>query len=103
MTIQKETSKVVYIADGIASTFVIPFYFFNEDIAVYINNSDTPLTENIDYTISNKSETKGKEVVFNQAPKVNTIINCKKCTIKPINNIYWRRKISSKWLWKFFR
>lgn len=74
MTIQKETSKVVYIADGIASTFVIPFYFFNEDIAVYLNNSDTPLTENIDYTISNKSETQAKEVVFNQAPKVNTVI-----------------------------
>ncbi len=74
MTIQKETSKVVYIADGIASSFVVPFYFFNEDIAVYLNNSDIPLTENIDYTISNKSETTGKEVVFTIPPKSQTII-----------------------------
>ena len=49
MTIQTQTSKVVYVADGSTANFIVPFYFFNQELVVYKNNSTTPLVYNVDY------------------------------------------------------
>lgn len=67
MTIQSEISKVTYIADGYTTNFSIPFYFFNNEVAVYKNDSITPLTQISDYTIINNNST--GEVILNQTPQ----------------------------------
>ena len=69
MTIQQQNSKAVYIADGNTKNFAIPFYFFNNDIAVYLNNDTTPLTISEDYTIQKESNNLIGEVVFKIPPK----------------------------------
>ncbi len=73
MTIQNELSKVVYIADGNNTTFEIPFYFFDKDIAVYCND-DTTAVQETDYTITNYENNNGGEVVFKTAPQLGTKI-----------------------------
>ena len=74
MTIQKENSKVVYISDGIANTYIIPFYFFQSDIAVYLNDSDTPLIKDKDYIIKNEKDTRNNEIIITPNPKQGTVI-----------------------------
>ena len=46
MTIQNQQSKITYTADGVATTYTIPFYFLNNEIAVYYNTSDKKLMIN---------------------------------------------------------
>lgn len=74
MTIQTETSKVVYTADGQTKEFPVPFYFFANQVMVYQNFSDTPLIEQTDYIIKNQSNNLGGVVEFNTAPKAGDII-----------------------------
>ncbi len=69
MTIQNEVSKAVYIADGNTATFEIPFYFFDNEIAVYGNNEITALEQGKDYTVTNYENSVGGEVVFTTAPQ----------------------------------
>lgn len=64
MTIQTETNKVVYVMDGTTSTLTIPFYFFDKQIAVYKNDSATPLVCDVDYTIINQPNHQGGEISF---------------------------------------
>lgn len=74
MTIQTETSKAVYISDGITTEFPVPFRFFANHIAVYKNMSDTPLQEGIDYQINNTEHQTGGVVIFSQAPSAGETI-----------------------------
>lgn len=68
MTIQTETSKVVYTADGNAKEFPVPFYFFANQIAVYRNFSNTPLSEGTDYVVENIENNSGGIVKFVEIP-----------------------------------
>ena len=43
MTIQNDTSRAVYIADGKTSSFVVPFRFFERQLNVYFDDSAEPL------------------------------------------------------------
>lgn len=74
MTIQSETSKVVYIGDGITNEFPVPFYFFANQISVYQNLSDTPLEEGTDYTIINPEGLNRGIVEFINIPDVGDTI-----------------------------
>ncbi|MCM1324491.1 MAG: hypothetical protein NC218_10240 [Acetobacter sp.] len=74
MTIQSETSKVVYTGDGETKEFAVPFYFFAEQINVYKNFSETPLRLGADYLVSNTNNYNGGEVIFWLAPKVGDTI-----------------------------
>lgn len=74
MTIQTETSKVVYTADGKAQEFPVPFYFFANQIAVYRNFSDTPLCEGKDYVVENLENYSGGIVKFAEVPPAGDII-----------------------------
>ena len=72
MTIQSQTSKAVYVADGTTTTFTVPFYFFNKEIAVYADN--TLLSEGTDYTIQGSGDASGGEITFAVAPVAETVI-----------------------------
>lgn len=72
MTIQSQTGKTVYVANGTATAFTVPFYFFNKEIAVYKNS--TLLSEGTDYTLQGSGEVNGGEITFNTAPAANTVI-----------------------------
>lgn len=74
MTIQNETSKAVYIADGVNTNFEVPFYFFGNEVAVYRNEETTELKPEKDYTITNYENNIGGEVVFKTAPSAGTRI-----------------------------
>ena len=58
MTIQNDTSRAVYIADGKTSSFVVPFRFFERQLNVYFDDSAEPLAAD-DYAAS-ASETASK-------------------------------------------
>ncbi len=72
MTIQSQTGKAVYVADGTTTTFTVPFYFFNKEIAVYADN--TLLSEGTDYTIQGSGDASGGEITFAVAPVAETVI-----------------------------
>lgn len=72
MTVESQTSKTVYIADGTATTFTVPFYFFNKEIAVYADN--TLLSEGTDYTVQGSGDASGGEITFAVAPVAETVI-----------------------------
>lgn len=78
MTIQSETSKVVYEMDGTTSTLTIPFYFFDKQIIVYKNDSATPLVCDVDYTISNQQNFHGGEITFINIPQKGDIITIRR-------------------------
>ncbi len=78
MTIQTQTSKVVYVADGSTANFIVPFYFFNQELVVYKNNSTTPLVYNVDYQITNQPNYQGGEVIFINTPQKGDIISIKR-------------------------
>lgn len=73
MTVDTNISKAIYSGNGETTDFAVPFYFLaNADgtsqIAVYIGNSDVPLSENVDYTVNGAGEKAGGTVVFKAAP-----------------------------------
>jgi hypothetical protein len=72
MTVQQKKSKIDYIADGKAKNFIIPFYFLEKQIAVYVSDKKEPLTEGVDYHIINNQNQSGGEIEFIDAPKNNT-------------------------------
>ena len=74
MTIQTQTGKAVYIADGLTVSFTIPFYFFDKQIAVYCGTNPIPLIEGADYTLNGANEPTGGEVVFTTAPQSGSVI-----------------------------
>ncbi len=74
MTIQSETSKAVYIADGTTTTFEIPFYFFNKEVSVYMDDAATALVADKDYTVTHYENAIGGEVIFNIAPSAESRI-----------------------------
>ncbi len=74
MTIQTETSKVVYEADGNTKEFPVSFYFFANQIAVYRNFSDTPLIEGTDYMVENLANNSGGIVKFTEIPQAGDTI-----------------------------
>lgn len=78
MTVQTENSKAVYIANGTTTSFAIPFYFFNHEIAVYKDVNQTPLEEGTDYDLNGAGVPSGGEVVFKTAPSANTKITIKR-------------------------
>ncbi|MBO5038825.1 MAG: hypothetical protein J6C85_05155 [Alphaproteobacteria bacterium] len=78
MTVQSENSKAVYIANGTTTSFAIPFYFFNKEIAVCTGVDQTPLVEGTDYDLSGAGQPSGGEVVFKTAPAANTKITIKR-------------------------
>ncbi len=75
MTVQSETSKAVYIGDGVTNEFPVPFYFFDKQINVYLNFSDTPLREFSDYTIENPESHNGGMVTMRQTPANGDVIS----------------------------
>jgi len=74
MTIQTEISKAVYVANGSSVSFVIPFYFLENQIAVYKGKTQTPLISGTDYTVTGSGEQSGGEVTFSTAPASGTVI-----------------------------
>ena len=72
MTIQSQTGKAAYVADGNTTAFNIPFYFFDNQVSVYINDSLTPLVLGTDYTLTNNQGYNGGEVVLSTAPQSGT-------------------------------
>ena len=38
MTIQQQKSRIDYIADGMVKNFIVPFYFLDKQVAVYLSN-----------------------------------------------------------------
>ena len=78
MTIQTETNKVVYVMDGATSSLTIPFYFFDKQIAVYKNDSATPLECDVDYTINNNTNYQGGEITFIKPIEKGTTITIKR-------------------------
>ena len=71
MTIQSETSKVVYLGNDSTTSFPIPFYFLDNEIAVYKGDNIEPLRQSIDYTITGAGFESGGEIIFKTAPKNN--------------------------------
>lgn len=74
MTIQTEISKAVYVGDGISSSVVIPFYFFEKQIAVYKGLDEVPLIEGTDYTLSGAGDFTGGAVNFTNPPAEGEVI-----------------------------
>lgn len=74
MTVQSKVNKAVYEADGVTTTFVIPFYFFEHQVAVYCGVSQTPLTEGTDYTLEGGGNPNGGTVIFETAPTAGEVI-----------------------------
>ena len=74
MTVQSNVSKAVYEADGVTTSFVIPFYFFEHQVAVYSGISQTLLIEGTDYTLEGSGNPDGGAVVFAVAPESGTVI-----------------------------
>lgn len=74
MTVQSETAKAVYVADGTGVSYVVPFYFLDKEVAVYFDTSPTPLTEGTDYTITGAGEPTGGEITFATAPAAGTVV-----------------------------
>ena len=72
MTIQTENGKITYIADGVTVSYAVPFYFFNKQLAVYLDDAETPLEEGFD--ISGGGSLSGGEVTFAAAPSAETRI-----------------------------
>lgn len=68
MTIQSETSKVVYLGDGINNIFPVPFYFVDNEIAVFKGDNIQPLVQSVDYTVTGAGNKNGGEVVLNTIP-----------------------------------
>lgn len=73
MTVQSETSKVVYIGDGSTKVFSVPFYFFENQINVYINFSKEPYTT-WGYLLRNPQNYIGGEIEFYNPPAEGTVI-----------------------------
>ena len=73
MTIQNDTSRAVYIADGKTSSFVVPFRFFERQLNVYFDDSAEPLAAD-DYAASASETASGGEIVFSSAPAAGTKI-----------------------------
>ena len=71
MTVQTETSKTIYIGDGVTVKFPVPFRFFEKEIAVYLGKNETPLIEGKDYTIDNISRFETGNVIFVNPPVMN--------------------------------
>lgn len=69
MTIQQKKSRIDYIADGKAKSFIIPFYFLEKQIAVYLSDKTEPLTQDKDYIVKNNHNSSGGEVELFTAPK----------------------------------
>ncbi len=74
MTIQSQISKITYNADGIASVYTIPFYFIENQIAVYLGTSQEKLIQNKDYKIISNNNLNGGEIEFFIPPAPNTLI-----------------------------
>jgi hypothetical protein len=74
MTVQSETAKAVYVADGIGTSFVVPFYFLDKEIAVYLNASSTPLMLGTDYTLIGSGDPRGGEITLTTAPTSGTVV-----------------------------
>ena len=79
VTIYSDQSKVRYIANGVTTSFAVPFKFFanadgSSQLSVFTGNSDNPLTENSDYTIVGAGRDEGGEIVFTSAPEKDTEI-----------------------------
>lgn len=66
MTIQTENGKAVYIADGATASFVVPFYFFDDELAVYIGDAVEPLAEG--YAVTGGGKPEGGEITFAEPP-----------------------------------
>jgi hypothetical protein len=69
MTLQSEQSKAIYVADGATSSFPIPFYFFDKQVAVFKDNENSPFTYGTDYTLTGGGNPSGGEVVFTVPPE----------------------------------
>lgn len=74
MTVQTSVSKVVYHADGNTTSFAVPFYFFDKQIAVYKDSNQTPLIEGTDYTVTGSFCPSGGEITFFEPPAEDSVI-----------------------------
>lgn len=74
MTVQAETSKVVYLGDGKTVNFPVPFCFFEKQIAVFLGTQNVPLEEGKDYTIDKIERLQAGSVIFAAAPEVDVKI-----------------------------
>ncbi len=68
MTVQAETSKVVYLGDGETVNFPVPFCFFEKQIAVFLGEKSIPLEEGKDYTIDKNERLETGRVILAAAP-----------------------------------
>lgn len=68
MTIQSETSKVVYVGNN-SKNFPIPFYFLDNEIAVYKGENSELLVQSIDYTITGSGNKNGGEIILKDTPQ----------------------------------
>ena len=73
MTVYSEENKVRYIGNGVSVDYMVTFPFMANDdgtaqLGVYLGDSDVPLKENIDYTVSGANTSEGGIVTFMTAP-----------------------------------
>lgn len=75
MTVQNQVGKAVYVADGNSTSFVIPFYFFNKEISVYVGTNQSAKEEGTDYTITGSGQPSGGAVIFTTAPASGEVVS----------------------------
>lgn len=73
MTVYSEENKVRYIGNGVSVDYMVTFPFMANDdgtaqLGVYLGDSDVPLKENTDYTVSGANTSEGGIVTFMTAP-----------------------------------
>lgn len=73
MTVQSETNKVVYYGNGETKIFPVPFYFFGEEINVYLGFAEDACDKD-KYTLRNPQAYTGGEIEFKTAPLADTKI-----------------------------
>lgn len=68
MTVASDTSKVIYDGNGSATSFTVPFLFFqNDDLHVFhydSNDVETRLLEGTDYSVTGSGNISGGEVIY---------------------------------------
>lgn len=67
MTVSSEYNEQTYLCNGTTTTFTIPWKFFDDEIAVYKDKTDSLYEKDVDYVITNTGS--GGSVIFNTAPE----------------------------------
>lgn len=68
MTVINKASLITYLANGTTTNFAVPFKFFNDELAVYVNKTFATYEKGVDYTIEGAGNPHGGEIVFKAAP-----------------------------------